>query len=604
MHLRDTRPTAGIAASRSSLTGLLSHASPLQVLLLVLAGIGAIVSGTYLTYETAHQHYVDLPRSGGTYREAIVGTPRFINPLLAVSSADRDLTALVYAGLMTRNTEGELVPHLAEGVTRSADGTTYTFALRKDITFHDGVPVTAHDVVYTVEQAANASVRSPRFANWEGVSVAAPDPHTVVFTLPEPYVPFIENTTLGILPRHIWEPLSPEEMAYSQFNIEPVGAGPYRVEKVLVDRSGIPTSYELAAFDAYVFGAPHITRFHAQLYRDRSEALAAYHADEVHGLAGIAAVDVEALLRDPETNDSVRVLRTPLLRVFGVFLNHNKQPLFRERAVREALHAGIDRRALVGDILYGYGTPLTDPVLPLHLNERASSSTAPATTTNATTGTSTLPQRLQAAQALLEEEGWERGDSGIYLLPGDEDEGEPDTALAFRVSTADNPDLTRAAEFLTQEWGALGADVTVDVYDPSDLTQSVIRTRNHEALLFGIEIGHGFDLYAFWHSSQRNDPGLNVAQFADIEADAILEDLRVATSSAERAELITAFVERVREERAGIFLYAPDFIYLTRDSVEQVVLHPLADQSERFDNVHEWYLETDRVWPWVRQWLD
>lgn len=599
MHTTDTRPTAGIAASRFSLTGLLAHASPLQILLLVLAGIGAVVSGTYLAYQTAQQQYVDLPRSGGTYREGIVGTPRFINPLLAVSGADRDLTTLIYAGLMTRNTEGELVPHLAENYTRSEDGTTYTFTLRKDVTFHDGVPVTAHDVVYTVEQAANASVRSPRFANWEGVSVEAPDPHTVVFTLPEPYVPFIENTTLGILPRHIWEPLSPEEMAYSQFNIEPVGAGPYRVDTVLVDKSGIPTTYELVAFQSYVFGAPHITRFHARLYRDRTEALAAYTTNEVHGLAGIAPVDVEALLRDAEAGSHARVLRTPLLRVFGVFLNHNKQPLFREYAVREALHQSIDRKALVGDILYGYGTPLTDPVLPLHLEELATT-TGP----NNTTSTSSLPQRLETARTLLEEDGWERGDSGIYILAGDEDEDEPDTALAFRVSTADNPDLIQAAEYLREQWGALGADVTVDVYDASDLTQSVIRTRSHEALLFGIEVGHGFDLYAFWHSSQRNDPGLNVAQFVDIEADALLEDLRTATSSTKRNELVAAFVERVREERAGIFLYAPDLIYLTRDTVKDVLLHPLADQSERFDNVHEWYLETDRVWPLVRDLLD
>lgn len=601
MSISSTRPFAGTTASWSSLTHLLSHASPLQALLLAVAAIGTLSSGTYLAYEATHGTFVDLPRSGGTYREAIIGTPRFINPILAVSAADRDLTALIYAGLMTRNETGELVPQLAEHYTRSDDGTTYTFTLRKDISFHDDVPVTAHDVVYTVEQAANASVRSPRFANWDGVRVEAPDPHTVVFTLPEPYAPFIENTTLGILPRHIWEPLSPEEMAYSQLNIEPIGAGPYQLDAVLVDKSGIPTSYELTAFASYVFGAPHIARFHAHLYPDRSEALAAYQANRVHGVAGIAPVDVEALLRSPGEAEAVRVLRTPLLRIFGIFLNHNKQPLFRNKAIREALHVSIDRTALVGDILYGYGTPIEDPVLPLHL-ATPSTKVAVDALFASTTSTSTVLQRITAARALLEEDGWERSQSGSFIMSGAEDE--PDTSLAFRLSTVDNPDLVRTADFLKREWGELGANVTVDVYGPSDLSQSIIRTRGHEALLFGIEVGHGFDLYAFWHSSQRNDPGLNVAQFADIEADVFLEDLRIATSSVERAALIAAFVERTREERAGIFLYAPDLIYLTREDVHDVSLHPMADPSERFDQVHAWYLETDRVWPWVRKWLD
>jgi len=603
MNIPTTRPSAGTAASWSSLTHLLSHASPLQVLFLVLSAIGILISGTYLAYTATENTFVDLPRSGGTYHEAILGTPRFINPILAVSAADRDLTALIYAGLMTRDESGALSPQLAKGYMRSDDGTTYTFALRKDIHFHDGVPVTAHDVVYTVEQAANASVRSPRFANWDGVRVEATDPHTVVFTLPEPYAPFIENTTLGILPRHIWEPLSPEEMAYSQFNIEPIGAGPYKLDKLIVDKSGIPTVYELTAFDDYVFGVPHIARFHAHLFPDRTEALAAYHTNKVHGVAGISPVDVDALLRNPGETETMRVVRTPLLRIFGIFLNHNKQPLFRDKAIREALHESIDRAALVGDILYGFGTPLVDPVLPLHMATTTTKDTPGAMTTTST-GTSSLPLRVRTARTLLEDDGWELSESGIFVLPGDEDEDEPDTDLAFRLSTVNNPDLTRTADFLKNEWGALGADVTIDVYEPSDLTQSVIRTRGHEALLFGIEVGHGFDLYAFWHSSQRNDPGLNVAQFADIEADAFLEDLRVATSPAARADLVAAFVERVREERAGIFLYAPDLIYLTRDDVEHVSLHPLADPSERFDRVHEWYLETDRVWPWVRDWLD
>jgi len=144
----------------------------------ILVGIASLV-GLYSLEQTLLQ---EIPTYGGSLIEGKVGSPQFINPLLTISDADRDLSALVYAGLMGLSGDGSLIPVLAQGYTLSPDGKTYTFALRKDATFTDGTPVTAQDVVFTVRKAQDPGLKSPEYANWSGVSVLAVDQHTVPWT--------------------------------------------------------------------------------------------------------------------------------------------------------------------------------------------------------------------------------------------------------------------------------------------------------------------------------------------------------------------------------------------------------------------------------------
>ncbi len=582
---------------RFSFTETLLHFSPLQRIAAFLLVTTMFVSGTSYAHETVKRHFVDMPRAGGTYREAIIGTPRFINPVLAVSSADRDLVALLYAGLMSRDGTGALVPQIAEAYTVSDDGGTYTFALRKDATFHDGTPITSADVAFTIEQVQNPGLRSPQFSSWENVTVETPDEHTVVVTLPEPYAPFIENTTLGILPRHIWEPLADDQFSFSTLNTKPVGAGPYQIEQVVVDASGIPTRYELKAFKSYVYGAPNITKVHLLLYPSRVEAFEAYRALQVHAVHGIPAPDVAAFLQT-NMDGKTAVLHAPQLRVFGIFLNQNKQPLFLDEQVRKALSESISKDELVERVFHGYATPLTAPMLP-----DANTEDGYATTTDGerTTATTSATGSMQHAREILEDAGWTRTeDDPVYTRTKDEET----KRLSITLSTVNTPDMVAVAELVSQTWREVGAEVELKVYETADLTQSVIRPRRHEALLFGMELGHELDLYAFWHSSQRNDPGLNISQYANLESDTMLETLRTTFDTQERTTLLRAFAERLAKDHAAIFLFAPDLLYLSHTDVHNITLHPLAEPSERFHSIHEWYMETDRVWPFVKDLLD
>ncbi len=213
---------------------------------------------------------VEIPSRGGSLTEGVMGAPRFINPILAISDADRDLTALVFSGLMRATPDGALIEDLAESYTISEDGLAYTFNLKKDITWHDGKPLTAADVIFTVQKVQDSIIKSPKRASWEGVSVEKTDDHTVIFNLKQPYAPFLENTTLGIIPEHLWHNVGSEQFSFSTLNTEPIGSGPYRIRGIKKDSAGIPKYYDLVPFGNFALGRPYINSIRVRFYANET----------------------------------------------------------------------------------------------------------------------------------------------------------------------------------------------------------------------------------------------------------------------------------------------------------------------------------------------
>src|SRR3989344_5078459 len=270
--------------------------------LAIIVGIASL-SGLYALQRSL---LVEVPAYGGPLVEGEVGSPQFINPLLAISDADRDLSALVYAGLMGLSGSGSLIPVLAESYALSHDGKVYTFTMRNDAIFTDGTPVTANDVVFTVQKAQDSSLKSPEYTNWSGVSVAAIDAHTVRFTLQKPYAPFLGLTTLGILPSRLWKNLSDEEFPFSNLETSPVGSGPFKVTSISRDSSGLIRGVSLAANPQYVLGRPYLDGIRFSFY-SRAEDL----GEAVEKGAVESAYDVS----------EKGAMTAAYARVFGVFWN-------------------------------------------------------------------------------------------------------------------------------------------------------------------------------------------------------------------------------------------------------------------------------------------
>lgn len=537
------------------------------------------VSSLGLLYLLNASLLVPSPARGGELVEGLLGSPRFINPVLALSDADRDLTALAYSGLLRATPQGGYEPNLAQEYSVSDDGRTYTFVIRSDATFHDGKPVLAEDVVFTVLQIQNPALKSPLRASWDGVVAEATDARTVRFTLKSAYAPFIKNLTLGILPKHLWDAVADEEFPFSDLNVEPVGSGPYRVEDVTRTASGIPSSYGLKPFDNYVLGEPYLY-LTLRFYQNEDALTSALKSGEVDAASGISPEKLAKL-------SGVNIATTPLNRVFGVFFNQNQSELLRAKPVRAALNAAIDRQALVERVLSGYGTPLSGPVPPSVLSGAGAA------------GTSSSPESagLEAAREILANAGWKPNESGVLQKTTGTGNNAATQTLSFDLATANVPELRAAAEYLRDTWAQIGVDVEVKIFEAGDLSQNVIRPRKYDALLFGEVIGRELDLFAFWHSSQRNDPGLNIAGYANADADKALEELRQTADEAKRRELFAAFSTELAADIPAVFLYAPDFVYSIPKDIQGLDLGLVEAPSDRFLSVGQWHREVDYVWP-------
>ncbi|HVU75483.1 MAG TPA: ABC transporter substrate-binding protein [Candidatus Paceibacterota bacterium] len=558
---------------------LLSFTTAERLLLYILAAALAL-SAFVLLVEANAAVSVRVPTSGGTLVEGEIGPVRFINPVLTLSQADEDVSALVYSGLTRALPDGSIVPDLASSYTVSEDGTTYTFTMRPNATFQDGKPVTSADVVFTVQTIQKPEIKSPHRADWEGVVVSAPDAHTVVFKLPHAYAPFLDNTTLGILPQHLWGSVTAEEFPFSPLNTHPVGSGAFQVADSAIDSTGSATRYTLTPFNKFTLGQAYLKKITFLFYDNEDQLVQALNQGKIDAIAGLTPDQLPAI-----TRKNVSIMTSVLPRIFGVFYNQGHQLLLADSSVRSALDAAIDKQKLVTAVLDGYGVSLDSPVPP-GIN-------GPAPVKEESASTSTLAysdETIQTAHGILQKGGW------TYNASNNTWQNSKKQVLQFTLATADSPQLVATANALAAAWKTLGINVTVQVYSLTELNTSVIRPRSYDALLFGEVVGRELDLFAFWHSSQRNDPGLNLSLYANSKSDSFLSQSRATTDPSERATLQEQFIAQLKKDDPATFLYAPEFVYIVPHNLKGISLGALTTPSERFANAYQWYTDTENVW--------
>lgn len=548
----------------------------------------AAIAGLTLLSNLNNRFLVAVPDFGGTINEGIVGIPRFVNPVLAVSDADKDLTALVFAGLLKTNTDGSLSPDLAKSYEISPDGRTYTFTLRDDIFFHDNTRVTTDDVEFTIQRIQDPTIKSPKRPVWDGISMQKLDSRRITFSLKEPYSPFIDNFTVGIIPKHVWKDVPSDEFSFSELNVNAVGEGPYDVKAVDRNSYGLPSDYILRAYSNYSLGQPYVKQITMNFFQTEDDLLNAFSKGDIDAMSGISPINVKKY-GIPED----RVVTTTLPRIFGVFFNQNQAGVFLNAEVRQALSVAINKDRIINDILLGYGSAIESPVPELEATD--TNPTAAATATDASTATvPTSPiSRIDQAISILTKAGWTLNEKTGIMEKKVSGKAVP---LAFSLSTGDAPELKQAAEYVKEDWEKIGASVDLKVFEIGDLNQNVIRTRKFDALLFGEVIGREYDLYPFWHSSQRNDPGLNIALYTNAAADKILELLRVTQDRDTRAKKAADFEAIFKKDLPAALIYSPKFIYVIPKNLQNVSFGNLTQPSERFLNVQKWYIETNKVW--------
>lgn len=564
--------------SISEIRKALSLLTKKETILFWLFVLVAIISVFYIAITINNKYLIEIPARGGSLTEGVVGAPRFVNPILATSDVDRDLVSLIYSGLVRPDKNGNYIPDLAEKYEISEDGLTYTFTLKEDLTWHDGEAVTTEDIEFTINKARDPLIKSPKRSSWEGVSIEIVDSKTIKFNLRQAYSSFLDNAIMGIIPKHIWKDVDSEIFSYSTFNIDPVGTGPYKVEKIKKKSSGVPDYYKLVSFNNFSLGRPMIDEITMRFYANENQLL-----DEISSGKIESANEIPPEKASEIEKRTGNISTIPLPRVFAVFFNQNEMDIFKDESVRKALEITLSKENIVKSVLNGFGTTIDGPIPPGSIGYQQEDKTK----------VKTEEERINEAKEILKKSGWVANKNTGIL---EKKFGKTTKKLSFSLTTSDVPQLKLTTELIRDTWIKLGVDVKLEIFEVGDLNTNVIRPRKYQTLFFGEILGRDPDLFSFWHSSQRNDPGLNIAQYTNIKVDKLLEKSRSETDKENRIKIYSQIQEEINKDKPAIFIYSPHMIYALPPKIKGAEMISLTTSSERFNNIYKWYIQTDKVW--------
>jgi len=515
------------------------------------------------------------PALSGSYSEGIIGSPHYLNPLLSPASgdADMDLAHVIFSSLFKYDGQGNLIPELAERYAIGEEGKFYDVFLRQNAFWHDGRQVTADDVIFTMQIIQNRDYDTPLRLNWLGIETEKIDQYTIRFKIKNAYATFPHNLTFGILPKHIWQNVSPSEFALNERNLKPIGSGPYVFSELEKNKDGQIVSVKLQANSNYYLSGPFIKDLIFKFYPDEDKALAALRKSEIQGISYLSPKNQSGLSAGFKNGLNILQIRMP--RYFSLFINQTASKALSDKNVRQALAHAIDKNKLITEIFHGFGQKIDSPIL--------------AGMTGYSDQIKIYEFDVEKAKNILQTAGWTDANNDGVREKGEEN-------LELTITTIPWPELAQTANLISDFWKEIGVKTTIETKEATSLIQENIRPRQYQILLFGELLNIDPDLFAFWHSSQKKDPGQNLSLYENAQVDAILQDARQDLDPASRAKKYEQFSQILAEDLAAIFLYAPDYLYPSSSQIKGIDLKILNSPSDRFSQIENWYLTTKRVW--------
>ncbi len=544
--------------------------------ILVVAVTVVIVALLLLSQQPVNIPILPQAAPGGIYTEALIGSMGRLNPILDWNnSADRDIDRLIFSGLIKFDSHGLPQPDLADSWGASADGTVYNFSIRMNAVWHDGTPVTSDDVIFTIELIKSPASLYPQDVKdlWTQIQVKKLNDKTLQLILPEPFAPFLDYATFGVLPKHLLENTPVDQIENAQFNLQPIGTGPYKFQNLLTSGGQI-TGVALTVNEDYYQQRPYIEQVVFRFYPTSAAAMDAYLQGEVLGISQITEDVLQTALMQP--NLAVYTSRLPQMGL--VFLNNNNpNATFLQNAnVRRALMLGVNRNIIVSKILKGQAIIADGPILPgswAYYNEIEK-----------------FPYDPDAASALLKNEG--------YVIPvgGGEVRAKDGQFLTFTMVHPDDPIHTQIAQAIQSDWALIGVKVELQAVPYDSLVNDFLVTRNYQAALADLNTARtpDPDPYLFWHQSEATG-GQNYSQWDNRTASEFLETARTQADFSERARLYRNFQVVFAKELPSLPLYYPVYSYGVDVQVQGVQVAPLYDTSDRLSLINEWYLVTRRT---------
>ena len=636
-----------------------------------------ILSATYLAIVFYINNTKIIPTYSGTYTEGVVGQPRFINPIYGeTNDIDRTLIGLVYSGLMTYDKNGKIVNDLIKSYQLSDDGRVYTFQLKNNLSWQDGMPLTVDDVIYTIKTIQNSDYKSPLRANWLNVDAKKISDESFTLSLVAPYSSFLESCTIKIIPQHIWKNVLPESFALSSYNLQPIGSGLYTLSDIQQTNNNFIKSLTLVANHKYYGKLPYISKIYFQFFNNKDELIKAANQKTIDGFSISSLGESEALIEKQvrqgwAVNEKFNVYSFSIPRYFAVFFNTRTSKILSDNNITQALNYSVNKQELsqkisdafkekvyvvVSPILpdyFGYSKPTvtydfnTDAANKLldksgyKYSNPEENSGQRAKANNKTPAfqfksylkigsSGNEVTELQGCLARLDdnfknllqgETGGKYGEGTGDAVTAFQKKYLPDTSstgevgpgtrkklndlcvtpqdnsipLQFTLTTINQTQLINAADLLKDYWQKVGIIIQIKTVDLSEL-KDIIKNRDYDALLYGQALGSLPDLYPFWHSTQINDPGLNLSEYQNKNADQLLKDARETLDEQMKAQNYEKLQNTILLDAPALFLYNPDYLYWASEKIKGIDTTKIVDPAKRFENIQNWYINTKRIW--------
>ena len=510
------------------------------------------------------------PISGGTYTEALVGEFMRLNPFLDIyNQPDYSVDQLIFNGLIRFDSKGVSQADLAESWGISQDGTIYNFSLRSDVYWHDGEVFDSGDVMFTIGilQSGHGLIPEDLRDFWAEVEVVALSEDHLQFLLPEPFAPFLDYLTFGILPEHILGGLGLEEMIDQAFNLAPIGTGPFRFQRLLVEDDQI-VGVVLEAFDAYFMDRPYLDEIVFRYYPSSEAALIAYRAGEVEGIGDVDLSILEEVLAEPEL--SIYTAREPLLTIVYLNLDNPEVSFLQTPDFRRAMMAAINRSLIIENIYTGQAVPANGPIIPDTWAYYAD--------------LEKIAYDTMESKRLFESTGVIYDETGdLYLT-------EDGLEVAVTLLHPDTTVHSAIAQQIKSDWEALGIQVTLDPQPYEDVLTR-LETRDYQTALVDINLtgSPDPDPYPFWGQAQVQS-GQNYAEWDNRSASEYLEQARMTVDVGERERLYRNFQVLFMRELPSLPLFYPVYTYAITDDINSVNMGPIFEPGDRFNNVNYWYI--------------
>lgn len=559
-----TTPTQGSHLPESPATSIGQHIR--WQVAIALAGIALLA--LVLGYSTYSVTTVLVPDRGGVYREGVAGNPKYLNPLLCdATDVDMDLCALLYRGLTRIDKNGRVVPDLAAEWTVS-DGLEYVFRLKPDQYWHDGQPVTADDVMFTVGVLQDPEVYSlPDLTSlWRSVEAEQVDDLTVRFTLAEPFTPFLDYTSIGLLPAHIWRGKPASELTTMPLNVTPIGNGPLRVVETAADHIRLEPS------PFFRGNRPYLSSLELRFYPDHASLLPAFMSGDIEGIRQILVEDLDVA----SAREDLTLFSSATSEYLSIVLNLNNPdlPFLQEKEIRQALFYGLNRERLIEEVANGQGIIAHSPLLPENWAHNPN--------------VRKYEYDPVRASQLLDAAGWiDTNGDGIR-----DKDGSP---LSLLLYSNDDPMRQALVERIAADWRAIGVDAQPTIVTFAGLVSDFLNPRRFDAALIGWELTGDPDPYPLWHSTQATGGGQNYSGWESEEADELIERARGLVDENERRELYHRFQDIFVDELPALLLYYPVYSYGVSNEVHNVQIGSLNRPSERFRTFDQWFMRTRRV---------